>query len=706
MSSQWERIFKGDSVDLNQIFASLHHTVPDEERKGRLGDTEVSFGFPEAKKRVRTASEWSTAWRRAAKAISFAFPHRREELLDYGDYIEEEFAAKLASSHHRIILYDVALRNEQSSCQTALKATPLQPSLKKLSTTRNPPESLKSATSSTAGPASSPRTTADINISANPAKNQATPAKTVREGANEIYGIQPKYLRHNLWEASSVLSPTTAEWSLYAPPLPRPPRSEIMNPIVQKTIADNPNLFKIVTPIKVDVFESLLVNHPNQPFIQSVCMGLREGFWPWADTLRDNFPDTHDESRPPPTDPRRSDFLHEQCKIEIDKGRFSPSFGMELLPGMYSMPIYAVDKPNSTDLRLVTDHSAGPFSLNNMIDHTKVTGFPLDNLRQLGEILLDVKRSIGNVPITMWKSDISEAYRLMPVHPCWQIKQINTIGGRRFVDHNLAFGSSGSPGIFISFNSLVAWIAKYVKLFDYLANYVDDSSGCDPTGETLLYEPYNQYLPSHQKQLLDLWDELGIPHKPKKQVSGSPLTIIGIEVDPNSMTFSLPPSAKSRLLYELSFWASKPPKHSSGSFKLKHWERMAGWFNWALNVYPHLRPALNNVYSKIMSKHNREQRIYINNAIRDDFMWAIHHIEKSEGVHLLKSTSWSPADADYVVYCDACPEGMGFWYPDNKTGFYAPTPVNVPCEYIFYFESLCVLSALDNVQSRAVAHQY
>jgi hypothetical protein len=65
-------------------------------------------------------------------------------------------------------------------------------------------------------------------------------------------------------------------------------------------------------------------------------------------------------------------------------------------------------------------------------------------------------------------------------------------------------------------------------------------------------------------------------------------------------------------------WAAKPTKTSSGSFKLKHWQCMAGWFNWALNVHPLLHPALNNVYAKMGNKENREQDIYINNAIRDD----------------------------------------------------------------------------------------
>jgi len=40
------------TVDLNQIFASLHNAVIDEERKGHMGDTEITFGIPEAKKHV------------------------------------------------------------------------------------------------------------------------------------------------------------------------------------------------------------------------------------------------------------------------------------------------------------------------------------------------------------------------------------------------------------------------------------------------------------------------------------------------------------------------------------------------------------------------------------------------------------------------------------------------------------------------------
>jgi hypothetical protein len=248
---------------------------------------------------------------------------------------------------------------------------------------------------------------------------------------------------------------------------------------------------------------------------------------------------------------------------------------------MYSMPIYAVPKPHSTDLCLVTDHSARCFSLS-----SQVTGFPLHNMRHLGEMLFDIRRSLGNTSLTLWKSDIADAYRLLPMNPRWQVKQVVTVDDQHHVDHNAAFGTSSSGGVFISFNSLVAWIAKNVKLIPYISGYINNSSGCNLKGDTLYYEPYGKDMPTDQCRLLMLWDELGIPHKPHKQISGSPLTIIGIEVDANRMTLTLPDEAKSRLLSELRFWAAKPPKNSSGSFKLKHWECLAGWFNWALNVYP------------------------------------------------------------------------------------------------------------------------
>ncbi|KAJ7817153.1 hypothetical protein B0H13DRAFT_2379859 [Mycena leptocephala] len=129
------------------------------------------------------------------------------------------------------------------------------------------------------------------------------------------------------------------------PSLPRPPPSIVSSPPVRSTIDNNPHLFKIVTPIKVDVFESLLHDHPNQPFVKSVCDGLRYGFWPWAE-FPALYPVTWDEAIYPPKTEEDAAFLRKQRDKECLTERFSESFGPDLLPGMVSMPIHAVPKPD------------------------------------------------------------------------------------------------------------------------------------------------------------------------------------------------------------------------------------------------------------------------------------------------------------------------------------------------------------------------
>jgi len=514
-------------------------------------------------------------------------------------------------------------------------------------------------------------------------------------------GSHPKYLRYNLWNSNSPFSPSIAEWSETASPLPRPPLSETSNPIALKTIADNPSLFRIVTPINVDRLQELLSDHPNPSFVSSVCIGLREGFWPWADTLKDGYPTTYDGARPAPSDPRKASFIREQRDIEIAKGRFSPSFGHELLPGMYAMPAHAVPKPHSSDLRMVTDHSAGPFSLNSMVNHDEVTGYPLDNMTHMGEMLLAYfHRTSGSHELVAWKSDIAEAHRLMPLHPLWQLKQVNTVDGWRYIDRNATFGNCSSAAIFISFNSLVAWIAKNKRGIEHLATYADDSSGFDKMDDFLFYEPYSTSFPRHQTILLQLWDELSIPHKQKKQVFGAVLPIIGINVDPNAMTLSLSREKRADLCDALYSWAIKPANGAKSNYQLKHWQQMGGWLNWAFNVFPRLRPCLNNFYPKISGNHQPTRKIWVNNAIREDFAWAARHIESSSGVHLLRSSHWDVSSADLTAYCDACPQGMGFWYPSSHLAFYSPTPVNPHVSAIFYFEALCVLCALSDAAQR------
>ena len=521
---------------------------------------------------------------------------------------------------------------------------------------------------------------------------------TVQVGNEE--GLQPKYRRYNLWGADHQKTVTIAEWSETAVPLPRPPKAELENTISNSTLNSHPHLFAVKTPINIPLFQTLLSEHPNQPFVNSVIAGLREGFWPWANTLSPGLPATHAQEPNGLYNDAHLDFFRAQLQHELERDRYSPSLGSELLPGMYSMPIYAVPKPGSTELRLVNDHSAGVFSLNSMIEHDLVMGYPLDNLHQLGHMLLDLHDLAPSLDLVMWKSDIAEAYRMCPMHPLWQIKQAVNIDGNYYIDRANCFGSSASFAIFVSVNSLIAWIAKKDRGVTSLITYVDDSSGPALAGDVLYYEPYMSFLPSPQVLLLRLWDELGVPHKIKKQVHGNTLTIIGIDVDPNALTFTLPDVARDRLILELETWISD----KSSRYRLRRWQKLAGWINWALNVYPDLRPCLNAFYCKIAGKTKPSLYVRINNDVRDDFKWALDTLQHLPPVRLLHSLSWGPMDASLTVYCDACPKGMGFWFPATNAAFYSDVPAHTP-PLIYYTEALCVLSAIQHCCDIMLSHQ-
>jgi hypothetical protein len=119
-ASQWDRILKGESVDLNQILSSMHFVQLDEERKGRMGNSEIIFAASESKRHIKIGAEWSAAFRRMSKGIAFLFPHRREELFEYADYIEGLFAAKQSNAHTKVILFDQSVRNQVGGGQNTL----------------------------------------------------------------------------------------------------------------------------------------------------------------------------------------------------------------------------------------------------------------------------------------------------------------------------------------------------------------------------------------------------------------------------------------------------------------------------------------------------------------------------------------------------------------------------------------------------------
>jgi hypothetical protein len=121
-STEWDALIKGESVNLDTVFSSLHHIHSIDEGVGHVGTTEIQFGRPKPAAKVETSGQWTAAFNLVIKATAFLFPHRYDELRQYEDYIEELFSAKSITVHPKLFKYDEAVRYKVGQGQNILLA--------------------------------------------------------------------------------------------------------------------------------------------------------------------------------------------------------------------------------------------------------------------------------------------------------------------------------------------------------------------------------------------------------------------------------------------------------------------------------------------------------------------------------------------------------------------------------------------------------
>ena len=214
--------------------------------------------------------------------------------------------------------------------------------------------------------------------------------------------------------------------------------------------------------------------------------------------------------------------VRKDIATELSLNRYSKPFRPDLLDGMYSMLLFIRPKLHTDSWRVVVDHSAEPFSLNSTIPREK-SHVVLDNVHDLGIALWCNHTKHLNDQIILFKSNVSQAYRRLPMHPLWKIRQIVSFEGKRYVDQCDIWGNRDAGHIWCAFMGLVLWITREIKKIKDVFGYINDNFSWDFLGNLDIYEPYDAFMPEKQVRLLQLWDELGIPHNKKKQLYSSPL---------------------------------------------------------------------------------------------------------------------------------------------------------------------------------------
>ena len=129
------------------------------------------------------------------------------------------------------------------------------------------------------------------------------------------------------------------------------------------------------------------------------------------------------------------------------------------------------------------------------------------------------------------------------------------------------------------------------------------------------------------------------------------------------------------------------------STTLRQWLCLVGQLNWALNVYPWLKPSLDAVYAKTAGETEMWGKVKINTAIQCELTWFIEHVQCLDGVFFLKSMVWWHDDVGHsllTIHIDALGQGLGIEFVSEKVGYQCPLPIKMPSEAIFFFEALAV----------------
>ena len=499
----------------------------------------------------------------------------------------------------------------------------------------------------------------------------------------------PRFKRRMLWDndpSIPVLSPAALS-TLYAPPLPTPPPSLLSDPSIISSLQSLSPYIKVETPFAIDRLEFLLSSHPNRPFVDSVIRGLREGFWPfdageWDLELKD-----------PPANFASSDedllSIRAFRDKEVNLERWSGILPFNtLLPGMASSPLFVVWQKEKA--RVITDHSAS--GLNDGIPRSEAK-VKYDDMLPFGQTIHSYRSTHPPSNLVLFKSDVASAFLNLPAHPLWQMRQIVSIDGSLHIVRRLVFGNRASPRIWCSVSALLCWIAIVKYDVKTLHVYMDDFFGLDHADN--LVDANGRLLPRRQAQLLRFWTFIKCPYEDKKQEWGHQLKIIGFWVDAPSGSISLSPEAVTQLVDKihsfLAFPGRKPP--------LREWQRLAGYINWAFNVFPWGRPALSSFYRKISAKSHIHSAVPINASVKHDLTWLMDTLPGAIGIRFVDSMRWLDDDADLVAWTDAnLRDGLAFCFHRSAFIYSINTPLNDAHRVdIFFLELMAIVSLVAHV---------
>ena len=330
--------------------------------------------------------------------------------------------------------------------------------------------------------------------------------------------------------------------------------------------------------------------------------------------------------------------LNEAITKELIRGHSSGPFDTPPFYNLHCSPIGGVIKKDSS-CRLIMDLSQ-PYgaSINENISKeefsVKYTHF---------DQATDLVRLAGRSCL-MCKVDIKHAFRLMPV----RMEDWKLLGyfweGHYFIDTVLPFGLRSSPGIFNRFADLVCWVLCNKFNINSLVHYSDDYFLV--CGDNL------SFAIAELNKLLKAFKDLNVPLAQEKIIGPvNVITYLGIEINSNNLTISIPQEKYLELMHILPNWVTRT------TVKKQQLLSLIGKLSFICKVVRPGRIFLRRLIDLSTSVNKLHHHITMNKSVREDLKWWMEFLQSWNQTSIIPE-SFHITSADIKLYTDA--SGMGY----------------------------------------------
>ncbi|GAA5974278.1 hypothetical protein JCM8115_000827, partial [Rhodotorula mucilaginosa] len=302
-----------------------------------------------------------------------------------------------------------------------------------------------------------------------------------------------------------------------------------------------------------------------------------------------------------------------------------------------------------------------------------------DFIRLLRQLLSTSKQDRPR-QIQLWRADVKDAFLGVPMRAEWQMHQLlrfmDADGHEYFrVDRCMEFGSRASPYLWSIVEGFLLHLAQAGGSVPTPLAFVDDAFGADASGRTVIVN-VGKKLVRHPPQLagmIEVFKSVGAPFAADKQLAGSRLRILGIEVDAAEGTITVPDDQKRRFAL-LSDELLTPKPHGIAIYRT--WLGRAQfvgvatpWAKWRLNLlykavaqWEHDKGRHPTAKRRLKVEERRAVEAYLDEVL------------SSAPLSIFDATlqRWPMSACDVVVWSDSCGRahdgkgGLGFVLHDNR----------------------------------------